>query len=183
MDKSKVHANHSELWYTPPEWMEWVRETIGHEPFDPCPQDWDGTGDDGLLVEWESGFYCNHPGGRGSVREWWPKFIDELGCAGDGIWCGFSSEQPRNMYPSCYELPGWMVLPRTRVGFVWGGPDLYRVPGHKKLLADPCGDPSSVLVRKHGERAKSPANWTFFWSSVEPAEPPVECTIFKTGRV
>lgn len=165
MDKSKVHANHSELWYTPPEWMEWVKETLDCEPFDPCPQDWDGDMN-GLMIPWGQRFYCNHPGLRGSVPPWWQKFRLELSRGVAGIWCGFSSEQPRHMYPSCYETPGWMVMPRTRIGFIWGGPDVKLKNGK---------------WRKHGERAKSPANWTFFWSSVKPAEPPVECTIFRTG--
>ncbi len=171
MSIATTHENYAHTWWTPPEWLDWVSATLG--PWhDPCPRDWaDRPQRSGLKRYWHTAFYCNHPGARGSTKPWWDKFAQSLQ-HGRGIWCAFNSEQLRHMDPSPFQLPGWLVMPRDRVRFIWGGPDLYKT--HK-----PTGE--KVLVRKHGERPKSPGNWTVFWSRVEPAEPPAPCVIVRTG--
>ena len=58
-------------------------------------------------------------------------------------------------------------MPRERVAFIWGGPDT-PAEGNKK-------------ARFHGQPMTQPGNWTVFWSTVEPAEPPAESIIVRTG--
>ena len=77
------------------------------------------------------------------------------------VWCGFNIEQLRHLIPSPLELPGWLILPRRRVSFVWGGPDTDK--------------------RKHGEPMRSPGNWTFFWTTVQPADTPGTSLVLRTG--
>lgn len=79
------------------------------------------------------------------------------------IWCAFSVEQLRHMHPSPFHLPGWLVMPRERVAFIWGGPD----------------DPARGRV--HGQPGRSPGNWTVFWSTHPPATPPIESVIVRTS--
>ena len=167
MSISTTHRNYSHHWWTPPEWIDWVEETLG-DWHDPCPREYfrgrvSGIGRD----TWGNRFYCNHPGSRGSTAVWWPEFVRHLGhhsgwgYLNSGIWCAFSAEQKRHMRPSCYDMPGWLIEPRKRIGFVWGGPDTDKL--------------------RYGERGKSPGDWAVFWSSVEPTEPPEECVIVRTG--
>ena len=88
---------------------------------------------------------------------WWPKFVSEMQSFGDAakyVWCGFNIEQLRHMHPSPFHLPGWLVLPRKRIAFINGNT---------------------------GEVGKSPGNWTFFWTNVEPATPPVESVVVRTS--
>lgn len=159
-NRGEIHADYSHDFWTPPEWWEWVRKTLGvRGVFDPCPGDWGPDLPSGLDVLWLGPTYVNHPGARGSTSAWWAKYLAERPSA--FIWCAFSVEQFRHMLPSALELPGWLVAPRTRVSFIWGGPDM---PG-----------------RVHGQPLKSPANWTAFWSTVEPARPPVDSIIVRTG--
>ena len=159
-NKSERHADYSHDWWTPDEWMHWVHVTLG-DFHDPCSRAWQPSHPSGLDSDWGKRFYCNHPGARGSTLLWWEKFVLELNKGGDGIWCAFSVEQLRHMHPSPLETPGWLVMPRKRIGFVWGGQDTDK--------------------RKHGEAGKSPGSWTVFWSSVEPAETPIECVVVRTG--
>jgi hypothetical protein len=160
---AKTHENYAHTWWTPPEWLDWVTDTLGGGWTDPCPEFYvPGQHTCGLEYDWQTSFYCNHPGARGSTPPWWSKFHKSLS-HGTGIWCAFSVEQLRHMNPSPFEIPGWLVMPKERIGFVWGGPD---IPGK----------------RKHGQRMRSPGNWTVFWSSVEPAEPPSPCVIVETGK-
>lgn len=172
-----TNVNYSHLWYTPPDWIDWIVRTFGvasyDDVFDPCPQDWQGA--DGLSIPWQWPAYCNHPGGRGSVAKWWRKYLVEcLARVGQAlplqpfIWCAFNPEQYRYMRPSALELPGWLVMPRDRrIDFCWGGP----------TYQPPKGKP-----RVHGQPSGSPGHCTTFWSTVEPAEPPVDCIITRTGR-
>jgi hypothetical protein len=77
-------------------------------------------------------------------------------------------------------LRGWLVMPKVRIGFVWGGPDMVKddkgklVPREEKFS-------DRATMRHHGQAMNSPGNWTVFWSSVEPAETPVPCDIIRTG--
>lgn len=181
MSYADTHANHSHLWYTPPEWLDWVTRTFGREDwFDPCPQNWHGT--DGLSVSWDFPAYCNHPGERGSTSKWWRKALLEMGDRlhfhpkplPPFIWCAFNFEQARHQRPSMLELPGWLVVPRDkRIDFLWGGKTYQPADKNGK----PKGKP-----RVHGQPSGSPGNMTVFWSTVEPAEPPVDCIITRTGR-
>lgn len=157
---AKTHANYAHTWWTPDEWMHWIHCTIG-DYFDPCSRAWEPTHASGLDIDWGRMFYCNHPGSRGSTQPWWLKFCEEIGKGGHGVWCAFSVEQLRHMDPNPLTMPGWLVMPRARIGFVWGGPDTDK--------------------RKHGEVGSSPGNWTVFWSSVEPAETPADSVIVRTG--
>lgn len=164
---------YSDTWYTPPEWLEWVEATIGKDYFDPCPRVHDPSRD-GLTVQWSHANYVNHPGGRGNAKLWWSKLIQYM-CSemsfGDGwfnykiaypaVWCAFNIEQFRYLRPSPLELPGWLIQPRKRIAFIWGG----ETKGN----------------RVHGQPCKSPANASAFWSTVEPAEPPHDSIILRTG--
>ena len=159
---ANTHRDYSSDWWTPPARMDWVRETLGREPFDPCPQDWSpDTHPCGLTIPWRDGTYINHPGSRGSTKRWWSKAHAEVVGRGiDLIWCMFNIEQLRHMYPTPLSLDGYLVLPRERTPFIWGGP--------------------SNDKRTHGEPCTSPGNWTAWWSSVEPAKPPFESTVLRT---
>ncbi len=152
-----VHANSSPNWWTPPEWLFWVGDTFDGPWFDPCPRDWDGTWD-GLEETWdvELPIYINHPGAkRGAAQRWWSK------CINGGyvkhqpfIWCGFNLEQLWRLTPSPLLLPGWLVQPKQRTAFIDG---------------------------RTNQRKKSPANTTFFWTTVQPATPPVPSLVLRTG--
>lgn len=151
---AKAHVGYSHIWYTPPEWLSWARETFGGQYFDPCPQDWDGE-ISGLEIAWPAVVYCNHPGGRGQAAKWWAKFLD---ChpAAPRIWCGFSIEQLRTLSPSPLALDGWLTVPHKRIGYVNG---------------------------RTGERSKSPAQASFFWSTctAKPAPTPSPALVVRTG--
>jgi len=173
MSKSETHAGYSEHWWTPPEWIRWIQATIGIY-YDPCPQQWDGV-DSGLKGEWGSPVYVNHPGGeRGAAQRWWSRTVEHSReTAGHMIWCAFNVEQLRYLNPSPFHLPGWLVMPRIRVRYIWGGDTI-----------EPIVLPSGRMkaVRKHGEPCKSPANWSVFWTSAPPAIPPVDSIIVRTSQ-
>lgn len=71
-------------------------------------------------------------------------------------------------FPYSFYEESWLVLPRERIGFVWGGPNLYRIDNRTKLYTleeamHLVPDKNRIkLARKHGEPAKSPGNWTVF---------------------
>ncbi len=175
MSISTSFANHSPMWFTNPEWLEWVAATLGQGWYDPCPADFDQDGDqDGLTDPWLWPFYCNHPGSRGSAAAWWTRFIAEQQRGKDGIWCAFNCEQLRHMKPSPYHRPGWLVMPDDRLGFIWGGPDI--ITNEKAVERG-----EAPKWRRHGSRCESPGNWTVFWSSAEPAPTPSPCVIVRTG--
>lgn len=148
--------NYHDGWDTPPEWIEWVRQTLRETYFfDPCPSEWAPGDLDGLEIPWKELSYCNHPGSRGSAAKWWTKFVYEM-CRFDRpafIWCAYSIEQLRQLDPSPLQLSGWVVIPKKRIAYI---------------------------DQRTGERGKSPAQASFFWSSVTPAEPPEECIITPT---
>lgn len=151
--------SYSSNWYTPPEWLNWVEQTLGEGYFDPCPMDWDPTQESGLLIPWGPRVYVNHPGGRGQAKKWWKKLENEN--PERVIWCIFNMEQLRHL-PILY-TPGWLVLPNKRIGYIWGGPTSGK--------------------RVHRQRMKSPTHWSGFWSNSLTANPPEACTILETGRV
>lgn len=167
---AKTHANYSHDWWTPTPWLNWVSATFGTDDwFDPCPEDWTPDQPDGLTVPWTGPVYVNHPGARGSTAAWWGKYLTERtrqGAELPFVWCAFSIEQLRHMRPSALELPGWLIAPRERTAFIWGGPDM---PAEKGKAA-----------RVHGRPMKSPGNWAVWWSTVKPAMPPVDCIITQT---
>lgn len=170
MSQPTTHADYSHDWWTPPEWGDWASETALVPMFDPCPRQW--TGEDRCDVAWwldvvpegmaPAPAYVNHPGGRGEAQRWWTESVRYILSGADLIWCAFNVEQLRHMRPSPFALDGWLVLPRERIGYIWGGPDIEG-------------------KRKHGERCKSPSNWSVFWSTMRPAPTPVPCTIVRTG--
>lgn len=174
---AQTYSNYSPDWWTPERWLAWVRETFERDYFDPCPGDWQkGEQPSGLDLDWQSPCYVNHPGSRGSAQVWWSKYLEEKAYAKGGIdliWCAFSVEQLRHMDPSPMLMSGYLVLPKDRVGFVWGGPDI-------EEKRDKNGKVTQK-ARKHGDVAKSPGNWTVFWSTVPPADPPDHCLIIRTG--
>jgi hypothetical protein len=106
---------------------------------------------------------------------WWQKFIEEEEYLGalPFVWCAFSVEQLRHMDPSPFGKEGWLVMPKERIGFLWGGPDIpAKLDKNGKVIAK---------ERKHGEPMKSPGNWTVFWTNCKPATPPQECLIIQTS--
>lgn len=173
-----IHSAYSHLWGTLPEWLDWVARTLGADYFDPCPSNWDGV-TNGLLVSWMLSNYVNHPGERGGVVNWWEKSVQEMVDGKELIWCAFSVEQFRYMHPSPLQMPGWLIMPRRRLPFIWQGPDMTKVGG--KLVEKLPEHGLALVARKHGEPGKSPGNWTVFWSSVAPAEVPEDCVIIPTG--
>lgn len=167
---AKTYANYSHDWWTPEPWLEWVSATFGRSDwFDPCPADWLPEHGSGLDSVWLENTYVNHPGARGSVVAWWQKYCAQRSRLNRFIWCAFSIEQFRHMMPSALELHGWLVAPRTRTAFIWGGPDTPATP--------------SSAERLHGQPMKSPGNWAVWWTSVEPEEPPVDSIITRTGSL
>lgn len=164
-----THSNYSHDWWTPQPWIDWVSETFGHAAwFDPCPQDWSPSRPSGLEVRWPTDTYVNHPGARGSTPHWWQAYMDRSALLPRFIWCAFSVEQLRHMRPSALELPGWLVAPRERTAFIWGGPD---TPATK-----------TSAERIHGQPMKSPGNWAVWWTTVKPAKPPIESIVTRTGN-
>lgn len=163
-----THANYSPDFWTPPEWLGWVSATFGTgDWFDPCPGDWSPDEPSGLDIAWRDRCYVNHPGARASTAQWWTKYLRERGRVERFIWCAFSVEQLRHQLPSALELAGWLVAPRTRTAFIWGGPDMPAT--------------ATRAERKHGQPLTQPGNWAVWWTTVDPAPPPVECIITRTG--
>lgn len=171
MSIATTHENYAHTWWTTPEWVDWVTETLGEGWSDPCPKDWDGIDRPDLVYDRS---YWNYPGSRGGTQEFWRRAMKSIDAGGKAMWCAFSAEQPRHMRPSPWKIPGWMIMPRVRIGFTWGGPDIVT----NKLAVSSGAEPK---WRRHGDLGSSPGNWTIFWSSVEPAEPPSECVIVRTG--
>ena len=172
---SDRHRDYSPDWHTPPEWIDWIKATLGPKYFDPCPGDWDGKRD-GLTVNWGKRTYCNHPGSRGSTARWWGKYIAEQERHKGRlrlVWCAFNFEQLRHMKPSPMHLPGWLIMPDVRLAYIWGGPDRPEIRDKKGKIKQ--------SARKHGESMKSPSNWSLFWTNVEPATPPGDCVIVRTS--
>lgn len=168
-----TYENYSHCWHTPEEWIAWVNETfLGKPVHDPCPKNWDGV--DQHESTWGDRNYVNHPGERGSTPEWWRRCVWNLNRGNAVIWCAFNVEQKRHMVPSPSMLPGWLIEPRERIGFIWGGPDI--VVNEKAVEKG-----AKPKWRRHGEQCKSPGNWTIFWSSVRPAPTPIPCVITQTG--
>ncbi len=173
---SATYGNYSAMWFSPPEWLEWVTATFGTSDwFDPCSKTWKQGDPDGLsMSHWCQRFYCNHPGSRGSTAPWWAKTCEEMDKGARGIWCAFNCEQLRHMKPSPYHRPGWLVMPAERLGFIWGGPDI--VTNEKAVERG-----EAPKWRRHGSRCQSPGNWTVFWSSAKPAPTPSPSVIVRTG--
>jgi len=175
MSIANTHRDYSADWNTPREWLEWAARTLRvpcAKMFDPCPAGWNPHSDpSGLEIDWLSPSYINHPGAksRGAAAKWWEKYqAEQERRAGrlSIVWCAFSMEQLRHMRRSPFHMPGWLVMPRTRTSFVWGGPRVIR---------------RGQIIRRRGQVAKSPGNWAVFWSNVEPVTPPVECVIARTS--
>ncbi len=166
--QAAAYVNYSSDWWTPPEWMQWVRATLGPRAFDPAPKNWKPGSKSGLGKPWRFPCYLNHPGSRGSAVRWWEKSMHEGAATKPFIWCAFAIEQLRHMDPSPFELSGWLVMPETRIGFIWGGKTM---------------TPDRGARRVHGERNRQPANWTVFWSTRKPATPPVASIIVPTGKI
>lgn len=163
------YANYASDWWTPGLWLAWVTRTFQCEiedVFDPCPHNWrkHKPQPSGLEIVWRSPLYVNHPGSRGSAQAWWEKYQREQRAQAYGmsaIWAAFSIEQLRHMEPSPLVLPGWLVAPRQRIQWIWGGP--------------------TDGKRIHGEPMKQPTSWSVFWTNVPPATPPVESIIVRTA--
>jgi len=157
-------SDYSHDWWTPKPWLDWVDRTLGPY-FDPCPR-YKCETYDGLKNEWDgNAFYVNHPGGRGNAQLWWEKTrAESCDLEVPFIWCAFNIEQLRTLKPSPLVTPGYIIAPKKRLKFLWGGPTQEDPP------------------RIHGEPCKSPTRWTVFWSSAMPANPPEDCYIWETGN-
>ena len=173
MNYSKTYENYSHDWHTPPEWNSWVKATLKtrKQPFDPCPADWSPkTHKDGLERPWGKKNYVNHPGGRGQAALWWAKWLAERNKGKkEMIWCAFNFEQLLNLRPLPMLQPGWVVIPTRRISFVWGGPTIKK--------KDKKGN---IKIRRKGDLTKSPGNRTAFYTTMEPATPPVASLIIRT---
>lgn len=137
------YSNHSDQWWTPPEWFSWVYRTLADDElvYDPCPRSWTGV-ECGLESDWTMrNVYCNHPGGRGNAQKWWSKYLAEQERHRGRlkfVWCAFNVEQLRHLRPSPFHLPGWLVMPRERIQFIWGG----ETDG-AKVHGEPCKQPTN----------------------------------------
>lgn len=153
------HVNYFSDWQTPPEWLYWVGQTFGPNYDDPCPAGWNPNMSSGLVRPWGRSVYVNPPGSNSivSVKPWWNKMILESmeGRVARVIWCFFNWEGSMSMDPSPWEFEGFMLMPRSRVGF-W----------------------------RDGKAQKSPRNRTIFWlGGLEDfAEPPERCVVVRTGE-
>lgn len=181
-NKGQRYENYSHDWWTPLDWKMWATLTLqrnGGKVMDPCPGDWQPGDPSALEIPWGDCTYLNHPGAKGSTALYWTKLFQEQARHGGRMafmWCLFNIEQLRHMYPSPFNLDGWLIMPRDRIKFIWGGPDIPAEFGVRKGKRVQTKAP-----RFHGEPMKSPGNWTAFWSTVEPMEPPEPCVIIRTG--
>jgi len=167
---AKLHANYSHDWWTPPAWVDWVTATLGEGWTDPCPQDWKPGDPSGLDVDWSASTYVNHPGSRGSAALWWDKYQAEQKRHGGQMrfaWCQFNVESLRQLRPSPFHLPGWLIWPRERTPFIWGGPDIEAT--------------DSRAARIHGQPMTQPGNCAVWWTNCKPTRPPGECVGIRTG--
>ena len=178
MALAQTHSNYSYDWWTPEPWYRWARETLGGAVFDPCRRDYDGSEERDMLKQsWanpHNNLYVNHPGGRGNAQKWWMRAVREWGM--DIVWAAFNIEQLRILKPSPLEFTGYLILPKKRLRWVWGGPTGW----FKKGELVPEGTKKAVH-REHGQPCKSPSHWAVFWSTVIPTEPPEPCWIRRTG--
>jgi hypothetical protein len=163
-----VHQNYASDWETPQEWCDWVNATLGTVDLDPC-----GSASSldrlragmsylgepgfksGLDHAWFGNVYCNPPGANSSksVKRWWRKLNESVpGVLEHVVWCFFNNEHTRFLDRSPWDMSGWMVMPKKRVAFL-----------------------------RDGKPVKSPRNWTWFWTTKEPAKPPIDSLIVRTG--
>lgn len=167
---SAAHAGYSHHWWTPLRWMLWATATL-EDSFDPCPGHWTPDKPSGLDIPWMNDAYVNHPGGRGQLDLWWDKMLREMDKRGiDVIWCAFNHEQFRRAEPRAWMMPGYMVLPDTRIRYIWGGKTGWYKSGKTRVH------------RVHGEAMRSPTNYSTFWTSAFPKPTPDPCTIVPTGE-
>ena len=163
--RSQIHANQSAKWGTPGKDLGMICATIGSDYHDPCPSDWqpgdpDGATIDNVLIG--QSVYINHPGGRGQFEKWW-EFAKVLLSmhSSDVVWCAFRAEQIRLMMPDLINIGGWLIYPDKRIHYIWIG--------------------ETNEKNTYGEPGKSPANYSFFWSSVEPKGVPDGYIVMKVG--
>ncbi len=148
---------YSDKWYTPPEWLAWVRDELGEDYFDPCPAGWSEGDLDGLTVPWTCApTYVNHPGGRGNPQKWWDRTMAECywgaGEFSKLIWAAFNIEQLRYLKNGPLTRHGYLYLPKKRIAWV-------RAAGGKS----------------------SPTHWAGFWMNRKAlTPPPVPCYVVKT---
>jgi len=157
------HVNYSPDWRTPPAWIEWARATMGGIDLDPCAsplqheqfarKNYDGETFDGLMERWRGRVYCNPPGANSSKSvKAWWTKAHSRRLAAL-TWAFFNCEAIKSVAPSPLDLPGYLVIPMRRVRW-W----------------------------QHGAESKRPRNWSWFWTTREPAPTPIECRIIETGR-
>lgn len=173
------HRDYSPDWWTPPEWWDWISRTLGapiHQIYDPCPAAWSPDDGDGLACDWGDVAYCNHPGSRRSGQAWWRKYIEEQ-IRHQGrmrfVWCQFNVEAIRQLDPWPFFVSGWLIWPRNRISFIWGGETI-----------EEKHDKTGKIIRKqrvHGQPSVAPGNCAVFWTNVPPATPPCDCAIFRTS--
>lgn len=127
------HSSASAEHYTPIEFIEAARETMGGIDLDPAStrrvnelrikaKAFFGTDYDGLAHEWHGSVWLNPPGGRvgnkSSAAVWWGKLADEytLGRVTQAIFMGFSIE----LLATSQAAPIWpgdvpFCIPRRRI--------------------------------------------------------------------
>jgi len=176
---AKLHAHYSHDWWTPVHWIDWAARTMRttrSEMFDPCPCDWQEGDPSGLDIPWPClPNHTNHPGARGAGVAWWHKYLLEQRRHHGRIpfvWCQFNVESIGRLPSGPLQQPGWLVWPETRTPFTWGGPTIKEKRDRKGKLVR--------AARVHGEPMRSPGNTAVWWTNMEPATPPVDCTIVRT---
>jgi len=163
------HKNYSPDWCTPPEWWEWAEETLDGIDLDPCADPaYPGPVEQSLTARgrsrpWRGRVYCNPPGSNSvkSIKPWWKHAMKQLesGRTTDLVWCFFNMETVFSLEPSPLSLEGWLLLPSRRVAFHRDG-----------------GRP----VNPNTGRFTSPRNRTWFWSTCDPASPPISSWVVRT---
>jgi len=108
--------------------------------------------DDGLSQPWRGRVYCNPPGANSAKSvRRWWEHAQRQHYAAL-TWCLFNCEHARHLVPRVWDLPGYLVIPLKRVAFL-----------------------------RDGAPIKSPRNWTWFWTTRQPAPTPIESRIAQTG--
>lgn len=104
------HSSDSVQWYTPIDVIERARRVLGGIDLDPASDEFGNSrvkatqyySANGLELPWRGKVFVNPPGGRGSAKRWFQKFMT---CE-EGIFIGFSIEllqacQEAVYYPFC----------------------------------------------------------------------------------
>lgn len=148
------HLQGSVCWYTPIDIIERSRQVLGGFDLDPASDEFGNSrvkahqyySERGLERPWSGRVFCNPPGGRGSAKKWFQKFISE-DCW--GVFVAFNLELfqtcPESLsYPFCvpskrlrYEKPDSKPMSPTHASAIifklmdWGPTRTYTEAFHE----------------------------------------------------